>query len=266
MALFASASLVLSRPQDRRIQTRGFTDDLTFNLGASPNGFTIPSPSEFLPSSPDGGSSSSIGFPNLGFNVPEAPTTLPQALAISDSFGSTELPTDYTNTLNLPGDGASDVAIIVQPVQPPPENPVNLQTKAVKQTIDSVSNGQLTYAILEATPDLKAVTATYMSNEDDWNAFAEKVRTVKPSYVLRSVPDGILFIFTFQRDLGFQYQDTQFLYDNSGKFQGIVHGRSGKRVYGYQVHDDGSLRDAIDSHSKAPPIVLSAPQLRVPGW
>ena len=253
MALFASASLVLGRPQDR-LQTRDFTDDLIVNLGASPKGVTIPSPEDFMPSSPDGGSPSSIGIPNLGFSVPGALSALPQAPATIGPFGSTGLPTDYTNTLSPSGDGASEMAITVKP---PPEKHVDLQTDAVIRTIDSVNSGQFAYAILESGHDRKSLVPAFMSNQYDWNAFALFVQTVPPSYVLRSIPDGILFIFTYQFDVDFIYPETPFLNDNFQKFFKVVRDRcGGKAVYGAQVHDDASLKDAIDSHSQAAPVGL----------
>ena len=262
-ALFASASLVLGQPQDRRLQTRDFTDDLAFNLDASPNGVTVPFPVDFLPSTPDRGPSSPNGFPNLSFNVPGALSALPQPPARSDSFGSTGLPTDDTNTLNLYGESASDVA---RNVNSPPETPVTLQTEGVKQAIDAVSNGQVTYVIFGAAPNLRSIVTMSMSNDEDWNAFARDVRIVAPSYVLRSVPGEMLFIFTFQNDISFRNAETSFLYDNDGKFLRIVQDRCEKVVYGYQVHDDASLRVAIDSHSNAPPVLIPTPRVRVPGW
>lgn len=252
-ALFAFVSLVLGRPQDRRLHTRDVADDFVFNLGPNPNGFTISSPSDFLPSSSEGDSYSSIDFPNLGFSAPETLSALPQTPAINYAFGSAELPTDYADTLNLPDDDASDMGMVVTPSA---DKFVAMQTDAVQRSIDSVSNGQFTYAIFGLARVLKTLVPTMLSNDNDWNAFAQKVRTAEPSYVLHSIPDGILLIFTYQADLGLEKKPTSLLYDNCQKFQRVVHARCGKRVYGTLVHDDGSLRNAIDSHSKAPPIVL----------
>ncbi|MCJ1428161.1 hypothetical protein MMC29_006069 [Sticta canariensis] len=253
-ALFAFVSLVLGRPQDRRLHTRDVADDFIFNPGPNPNGFTIPSSSDFQPSSPEGASYSSTGFPNLGFSAPETLSALPHPPAINDAFGSTGLPTDYTNTLNLPGDGASDMAMVVIP---PPEKFVAMQTNAVQRSIDLVSNGQFTYAIFELARVPESLVPTILSNDNDWNAFAQKVRTAEPSYVLHSIPDGMLLIFTYQADLGLEKKATSLLYDNCEKFQRVVQSRCEKRVYGTLVNDDASLRDAIDSHSKAPPIILA---------
>lgn len=264
-ALFASVSpsLVLGRPQDRRHQARDFTDDLDFklNLGANPNGFIIPSPSNFLPPSPSPNESpsssiSSIGFPNLGFNAPETLSALPQTPAntITDPFGSTGFPTDFANTLNLPGDDASDMAMIVSDNKP---KPVDLETDAIRRSIDSVNNGQFAYAIFGVSNDLQTLGPTFFSNDQDWNAFAQKVRTVEPSYVLHLIPKGMLLIFTFQADSGLQHKPALFLKDHFRAFHLNVEQRCQKLVYNAQVFDDDSLKSAIDLNSGMQPVTFS---------
>ena len=137
-ALIASVSLVLGRPQDRRIQARDWTDGFNLNLDGNTNAFAVPSPSEFRPSSPDGSSPPLIDFPNLGFVAPEILNAVPQAPEIIDSFGPLGLSTDWTKTLSLPVDGAFDVAK-TSPADDPsatsdsssPGKPMVLATEAV---------------------------------------------------------------------------------------------------------------------------------------
>ena len=79
-AVIASVSLVLGRPQDRRLQARDSTDDFQI----SSNGLTLPGPSDFQPSSPDGSLFPSIDLPNLGLQAPETLSAVPQSPGITD--------------------------------------------------------------------------------------------------------------------------------------------------------------------------------------
>ena len=250
-ALFAFVSLGLGRPQDGRLHTRDVADDFNFNLGATSNGLTMPSPSDFLPSSPDGGSYPSIGSPNVDFNALEPLSALPQPPAKNYASGSTGLPPGYISPLYSLGDGDSDPGMVVTPKF------LLMQTEAVHRSIDSVSSGQFAYAIFGLASDQSSLVPTFFSNDNDWNTFAQKVRVADPGYVLHSLPDGILLISTYQADSGLEDKSTNIIYENAQKFFKVVHSWSKKRVFGYLVRDDDSLRDAVDSHSNASPIVLA---------
>ena len=258
--LLTLVSLVLGRPPDR-LRPRDVADGLSFNLAANPSGLTIPS-SEFLPSLPDGGSYPSIGSPNLGFSAPGSLGALPQSPATDDASDSTGFAIDDTNTVTSPG-GASDMALLVEPTL---EKFLAIQTAAVQKCIDSISDGELTYAIFQLARNRRSLVPTVLSTDVDWNAFAQKIRTADPSYVLHSLPDAILLIFTYQADLGLLHKRTALLYENRERFFQIVRARSQKQVYGRIVYDDVSLRQAIDSHSQADPIDLALPPPGTPGF
>lgn len=260
--LLALVSLVLSRPPDR-LRPRDVADGLSFNLAANPSGLTIPSSSEFLPSLPDESSYPSIGSPNLGFSAPGSLGAFPQSPATDDASDSTGFAIDDTNTVNPPGDGASDMALLVEPTL---EKFLAIQTAAVQKCIDSISDGELTYAIFQLARNRRSLVPTVLSTDNDWNAFAQKIRTADPSYVLHSLPDAILLIFTYQTDLGLLHKRTELLYENRERFFQIVRARSQKQVYGRIVYDDVSLRQAIDSHSQADPIDLALPPPGTPGF
>ena len=265
-ALIASVSLVLGRPQDRRLQARDWTDGFNLNPDVNTNAFTVPSPSEFLPSSPDGSSPPLIGFPNLGFVAPETLSAVPQAPEITDQFGTLGLSTDWTKTLSLPVDGASDVAITLPSVKasPPlpsvtsgPVKPIVLATEAVKRSVDSISNGQFAYVFFEVSSDRKSLVPTLLSTDQDWDTITQAVRKAPPSYALRSTGGGMLLIFTSQNNInGLADAHSIILDDNYKEFMLFVEKRCGKIVHATQVYDENSLKDAISRHREPPPAVF----------
>ena len=281
-ALIASVSLVLGRPQDRRLQARIPTSDLDLILNANHNAFTVPSPSEFLPSSPDGSSPllSSLplnsplsspplnGFPNLGFVTPETLRAVPQAPGLIDSFVPLGLSTDWTKTGSLPVDGASDAAAVAAAVAARPnDNPdsgsaIVLATDAVTLSVDSISNKQFTYGFFGTSKDLKSLVPIILSNQNDWDTFAEVVRTAPPSYALHRTRRGMLLIYTTQNnnhnDLWTSAKSI-ILDDNFENFQAFVKKRCQKMVDATQVWDEASLDQVIRRYHRQLPLDRSVP-------
>ncbi|MCJ1428879.1 hypothetical protein MMC29_006790, partial [Sticta canariensis] len=258
-AFIASVSLVLGRPQDRRLQARDWTDGFNLNLDGNSNAFSLPSPSEFLPSSPDGSSPPLIDFPNLGFVAPETLSAVPQAPEIIDSFAPLELSTDWTKTLSLPVDGTFDVAKTLPSVEAPPPLPsvisgsaMVLATEAVERSVNSISNGQFAYGFFEVSSDRKSLVPTLLSNEKDWDRFTQAVRNAPPSYVLHSTRDGMLLIFTHQNNKNVLKDAPSLLLDDNFKDMLLfVQKTCGKNVDARQVYNENSLEDAISPYQKS---------------
>ena len=146
------------------------------------------------------------------------------------------------------------MAIIVPDNNP---KPVDLKTDAIQRSIDSITNGQFAYAIFGISDDLQTLGPTFFSNDRDWNAFAQKVRTVEPSYVLHLIPKGMLLIVTYQADPDLQSKRALFLKDHFRAFRLDVQYRCRKEVYYGQVFDDDSLKSAIDRNSNVSPVTFS---------
>ena len=260
-ALIASVSLVLGRPQDRQLQARDPTDDFVLNLNADKNAFTVPSPSDFLPSSPDGISPPPIDFSNFDF---ETLSALPQAPETANNpFGPVALSTDWTKTGSLPVNGAFGApAVAVDPWWPGSGPSINLATDAVKKSVNLISSGQRTYGFFGVSTDKKNLVPTGDSTDEDWGHFSQAVMKAPPSYALHRSSRGLLLIYTDQNNINLLTdQQAGILIDNFEGFQQFVVHTSSKTVYPAKVFDEQSLQNAIGQRYSAPSLLDHLNQL-----
>ena len=261
----ALISLVWGRPQDRRLQPRDWTDAFKLNLDGNQNAFTVPSPSDFVPSSP-GSSPPLINLPNLGSITPGTLSAVPPSPERNDPFSQTpetNFPSpavliDWTKTLSPSVNGAFDVATSWPPGQLPPDvepstsaNPdpgehLVLETEAVKRSIKLISDGDFVYAFFGLSADWKYLVPTLLSNNQEWGIFIKDVRKAIPSYAIHLTPKGMLLIFTHinsRKDA--VDMRSSFLHDNFRQFQQLVEETSEKIADANEVYDEPSLYNAV---------------------